>query len=349
MDCNRIFENGPIVASAPCRIDMGGTLDLPALSLPLATERPVTFNLALDMRTTVSLHPFETGRIRVESKGFEAAEFESGRLPHDHPMGWAFILADSFGMDGIRIEIESTSPPRSALGGSSVAAMALVATLLAARKQLTGEDWQMDAAVLRAYGAECAAAGALCGLQDHLAAAYGGCHAWIWDAGRTPVPWLRESLIPEDGLSVLGDHILVAYAGNPHDSLDVNGRWVAGFRSGETRETWMAIAALSRQFCQLVEAGDFGAAGGIMKAECDLRRMLTPDVLDAVGTKLVTAAEEGGCGGRFCGAGGGGCIWAIGEKAEIDSLRKTWQDILSPHPTAHLLDTRPDPMGIRFD
>ncbi|MFW6364320.1 MAG: bifunctional hydroxymethylpyrimidine kinase/phosphomethylpyrimidine kinase, partial [Spirochaeta sp.] len=33
-------------------------------------------------------------------------------------------------------------------------------------------------------------------------------------------------------------------------------------------------------------------------------------VLDDIGAALVEAARKNGCGGRFTGAGGGGCLWA---------------------------------------
>jgi len=45
---------------------------------------------------------------------------------------------------------------------------------------------------------------------------------------------------------------------------------------------------------------------------------------------------------RFTGAGGGGCIWAIGEISAIDRLRNTWERILAQNPEAHLLNVQID-------
>ena len=60
--------------------------------------------------------------------------------------------------------------------------------------------------------------------------------------------------------------------------------------------------------------------------------------------EVITKAE--GCGARFTGAGGGGCLWAIGEETDIDKLKAQWQKILDPIDGAMVLDTAIDPKGI---
>jgi D-glycero-alpha-D-manno-heptose-7-phosphate kinase len=62
-----LLESHPIDASAPCRIDFGGTLDISSFHYPLRHLAPSTVNLALDRRTTVSLHPTNGDRIHVSS------------------------------------------------------------------------------------------------------------------------------------------------------------------------------------------------------------------------------------------------------------------------------------------
>ena len=42
-----ILESRPIEASAPCRIDMGGTLDISTFYLPLRHLYPCTLNIAI--------------------------------------------------------------------------------------------------------------------------------------------------------------------------------------------------------------------------------------------------------------------------------------------------------------
>lgn len=127
MNFNRILEKNPIQVSVPCRVDFGGTLDISTLYLPMAGLSPATFNMALDLRTRVTLSSFEKGYVQVSSKGFETAVFKKDEAPFHHPMGLMFAVAKYFDAEGVHIHIDSSSPPRSALGGSSAAAVAIVA------------------------------------------------------------------------------------------------------------------------------------------------------------------------------------------------------------------------------
>jgi D-glycero-alpha-D-manno-heptose-7-phosphate kinase len=104
---------------------MGGTLDIDTFRFPLHHFSPCTFNIALNLRTRVCLLPYRAGMVKVSSKGFKAAEYPFDQAPFDHPLGLIFAIAAYFRAEGVHIVIESSSPPRSALGGSSAAAVAL--------------------------------------------------------------------------------------------------------------------------------------------------------------------------------------------------------------------------------
>lgn len=93
---NKILEANPIVASAPCRIDMGGTLDIATFYYPLRHLSPCTVNLALSMRTHVRLLPFRQGQIKISSKGFRSATFALERAPFSHPLGLMFAIGAFF-------------------------------------------------------------------------------------------------------------------------------------------------------------------------------------------------------------------------------------------------------------
>ncbi len=73
----KILESEPIAASAPCRIDMGGTLDISTFSYPLRCLAPCTFNIALELRTRVRVQPYSRGRIKISSRGFKDAQFSA--------------------------------------------------------------------------------------------------------------------------------------------------------------------------------------------------------------------------------------------------------------------------------
>lgn len=332
------LADGPVSASAPCRVDMGGTLDIRTFSYPLQQLGPCTLNIALNLRTTVRLEPHTAGRIRVSAGGLGSAEFPAGRAPYSHRLGLMFAMADVFHAAGVHIRIHSDSPPRSALGGSSVAACAMAAALDAAgRRGRAARAMDARSVALLAHAVEESVAGVPCGYQDQLAAVYGGVHAWSWVALPRAGVFRRRRVVPVGRHGELGRHLLVAYGGTPHVSADVNGRWVRQFVAGRTRSVWEEIVGLTHRFVEAVAHDDYGQAAECMHRETGLRRRLTPEVLDDLGRELAAAAHRTGCGARFTGAGGGGCLWAIGAAQDITRLRPRWRELLARRPGARLL------------
>ncbi|VEN75023.1 Galactokinase [Candidatus Desulfarcum epimagneticum] len=349
----RTLESGPVENSAPCRVDMGGTLDIPAFYLSIRKPAPLTFNIALDLRTRVRLLPHDPGRVKVSSRGFESADFPLDEAPFSHPLGLMFAIAVYFnGMDsqspGVHMEIDSASPPRSALGGSSAAAVAAVGAFLQARapgSQKQGDMFRTGAA-LTAHAIEQGAAGVPCGRQDHLAAAFGGVSAWLWKKGPGEVCFERKSLLKKEDIPDFEKKILIAYCGRPHVSQDINGRWIAAFLAGENRTVWKKIAHCARTFTDAVEKGDIRAAASAMSRETALRLEMTPDALDDMGRAFVRAAADAGCGAKFTGAGGGGCVWAMGEGPDIARLKEKWKPLAAAGPGSRVLDAGIDSLGL---
>lgn len=342
-----VLEQRPVVISAPCRIDLGGTLDLATFYNPLRHLEPATFNAALNLRTTVRLESYRSGRIKITSRGFPSAEFSSATAPFDHPLGLMASVAAFFNADAVHIRIDSTSPPRSALGGSSVAAVALVAGFAAAAglKQFTGGIRRRIA--MLAHSIEESVAGVPCGRQDQLAAAFGGINAWYWQPRLTGFGYRRILPIPRRRARTFHRRILLAYCGLPHESKDINGTWVRQFIAGTHRRQWTEISQCAQKFVDALRANHYKEAVAAMNHETDLRRELTPEVLDSLGAGLVDSARNAGCGARFTGAGGGGCIWALGASDDIDSLRPVWNELLNAREAARLLDARVDFDGLK--
>ncbi|MFH2218090.1 MAG: galactokinase [Pseudomonadota bacterium] len=334
----KILESHEIETSAPCRIDMGGTLDISTFYCPLRHLSPCTFNIAIDLRTRVRLFPYRDGVIKVSSRGFESVEYPIDKAPFDHPFGIVFSAAAYFRAQGVHIDIDSSSPPRSALGGSSSATVAIVAAFLAIQKQMTGEPFSRRQIALLAHTLEASVAGVPCGLQDQLAAVYGGVHAWYWTGSVEGPLFRKRGIVKEADFGDLQEHLLLAYCGVPHESKDINTKWVRQFLSGKYREDWTEITACTRSFVDAFFDRNFKDACTYMNRETAIRRKMTPEVLDALGEQLVDSAVENGCGGRFTGAGGGGCIWALGDVEDIDKLKGIWERILSARKDARLLD-----------
>jgi D-glycero-alpha-D-manno-heptose-7-phosphate kinase len=341
-----LLESQSIDASAPCRIDFGGTLDISSFHYPLRHLAPSTVNIALDRRTTVSLHPATDDRIHVSSAGVAEAAFNPSEAPYDHPLGLMFAVADYFSAKGVHIHIHSTSPPRSGLGGSSVAAVAMIAAFSKALQGMGKKGISRDRIVLLAHAIEQGVAGVPCGLQDQLSAAFGGAHAWSWPADPGLPPFAGKPLLEGAALRSLDRHLLVAYLGVTHVSKDVNRSWIRQFISGNGRENWYEIIRLTQDFAGAITRGDMQAAAEAMNRETAIRKAMTPQVLDDLGNRLASAAIEAGCGARFTGAGGGGCMWAIGAADAIAAMKPLWEKILTGRPTAGLLACAVDTNGV---
>ncbi len=324
-----------IKTSAPCRIDMGGTLDIKTFYYPLKHLNPCTFNIAIDLRTTVCVSPHHRKTVRISSKGFEDAEYAPDELPFDHPMGLMFAIAAYFRADSIHIEIESSSPPRSALGGSSVAAAALIFAL----SKYLNISMNTAEIVKLAHEIEESVAGVPCGMQDQLAAAYGGVNAWYWQGS----DFEQKNVVHPENFE---SNLLLAYCGIPHESKNINGKWVKDFLSGKYRKHWTEIIRCTQNFIKAISLGNFKAAADAMNKEVAIRIEMTPDVLDNTGEKLVQAAIAKNCGARFTGAGGGGCLWAVGSTDLIAELKPIWNNILLQRDGAYLLPAKIADQGL---
>jgi len=327
---------------------MGGTLDLATFYQPLRHWSPCTFNIAVDHRTTVTLLPHRSGKIKISSRGFESAEFDCDKAPFVHPLGLMFAVAAYFDAAGVHIRIDSSSPPRSALGGSSAAAVALIAAFLRARDAVEFTAAVRRRIALLAHAVEESVAGVPCGRQDQLAAAFGGVNAWHWESAPTGFSYRRSRVVRKNRLKEFQRNLLLAYCGIPHASSDVNGRWVGQFVAGKYRNQWREIINCTKKFVDALARNNYKGAIAAMNRETAVRSEMTPEVLDRLGKKLVDAALSSRCGARFTGAGGGGCLWALGSTGDIDRLRRIWGELLLQRAEARLLEPRIDSEGLRL-
>lgn len=346
-----LLMRNPVVASAPCRVDAGGTWDIKALALPYERETPVTVNVALDLRTRVRLLPYQERRVRVSSRGFhpEGEARDVDALPFDPPLGLFFAAVSRFGFHGLEIRIESKAPVRSALGGSSTALTALLRALSSLGERLGNRPLPPRELLALGYQLEDGLSGGFCGMQDQAAAVYGGANLWQWRYGRVGSPMVREPLLDPRGCKELGRRMILAHSGVGHDSGRINRGWVASFLSGRNRKGWKAANRATHRFARRLKAHDWSGAAEALREEMAVRRDITPDALVPETRSLVEAAEAEGCGARFAGAGGGGAVWAMGSLERIHGLRSRWEEVLAGMEGGRLLHGRVDPRGVRCE
>lgn len=339
----------PIRASAPCRIDAGGTWDIKAFSLPFESLSPVTINAALTLRTQVILNPYENGSIRIASEGFgKPVLFSLEDLSFQPPFGLFLAAVVHFGFHGLDVGISSESPVKSALGGSSTALVALIQALSVLGACLGRRTLKKREILHLAYHLEDAVSGGNCGMQDQAAAVYGGVHAWEWQYGHCAYPVRKRRLLQKDGEKALNLRLLIAHSGETHVSAQTNRQWVQDFLWGRTRAGWVKANERIQALGKALEQQDWAMCVQCLKDEMVIRREITPEAFIPITQRLVEEAESCGCGGRFTGAGAGGVVWALGETEEqMSGLRKRWQSILQGRQDAAILKCAVDPKGVQ--
>ncbi len=348
IDVNPILTRGPVEASAPCRIDCGGTWDIKALALPFEAVAPTTVNMALTLRTRVTLYPHRPGSVKITSQGFEEEEVHAVEsIPFTSHFGLFSAAVSYFGFHGVKVEIRSESPVKSALGGSSTALVALIKALSNLGRRLDRPPLSKRGILHLAYHLEDGIGGGNCGMQDQAAAVYGGANQWVWQYGNRTAPFKRIPLLNKQGLKALSRRLLVAYSGKTHTSASTNLHWVAGFLSGQTRTGWITANQIVHRLSRAIQAQDWNGAARMLRAEMAVRQRITPQALDENTKALVEAAQNAGCGARFCGAGAGGSLWALGEIDNIDLLKGIWEKMLGRMSGAKLLGCRIEPSGVR--
>jgi len=343
-----LLEGNPIKTSAPCRIDSGGTWDIKALALPFEELEPVTFNIALDLRTHVTLMPFSSGWVKVSSDNYHIQEaYRLSEVPFTSPYGLFFAVASFFQLHGVEIVIHSSSPVNAGLGGSSTAAVATIKALSMAKALLEERELDLEDILYLAYQLEDAINGGRCGVQDQGAAVFGGVNKWIWKYSREESVFQRESIFDENGQREISKRVLVAYSGKRHLSARINRRWIDQFLGGRTRSGWIEANRVVHRFCSHIKEGRWKEAVDELRNEVAIRREITPEAFTPTINRLIQESERVGCGARFTGAGGGGSVWALGEIDDIQRLREIWSETLKSTKKGGILECSVDPNGVR--
>ena len=344
----RLFpKNKEFTASAPCRIDSGGTWDIKAMALPYESISPTTVNIALSMRTTVSIAAFEKGKIKISSEGFsKAEEYDALRPALTGRFAIFAAMIRHAALHGLELKIKSDAPVRSALGGSSTALVAAIKALSKTLSYLGARPLTKKDILILAYHIEDAINHGGCGMQDHAAAVYGGVNQWLWRYSKSSSPFQRKRIGNNHFHRHLSRRLLVAYSGKTHSSLQINRKWVEDFLSGKTTQGWIEVNRTVSRFARALEEENWEDCARFIREEMTIRREITPEALVPETALLIEQAEEAGCGARFAGAGAGGVVWAIGPQKKVTELRKVWKKTLSTIKGARLLECRVEGMGV---
>lgn len=344
---NKLLSCVRIEASAPGRVDCGGTWDIKALALCKERQKPVTVNIALDLRTTVVLFPYDPKKNCVDSDSFEKEEYFAELQRFDTPLGLVFAIISFFNVSGVRISIISEIPSRSGLGGSSVIAVAVIGALSKALK-LAGHPISISKRkiAILAHNIESGTLTSNTGLQDQLAASFGGVNLWTWRYSDISVPYIRQVLLNRKEYKEFQKHILIAYTGEDRSSTDITSQYIKSFLAGKDHEKWLEIRQLTEKFSTAIRNQSWTAASNILKNESQLREKILHRDYSEITKALREAVSHHGCGSGFTGGNHSGCIWAIGDKASIAKLSDTWKTTLKMSEYGKILSNKISEQGL---
>jgi D-glycero-alpha-D-manno-heptose-7-phosphate kinase len=343
-DLSESLTESPVRSSAPTRLPCGGSTDHRLTGLLCKSWQPVTANIAIDLRVNVILRPHRSGRIAVNIGGLGKQEFEAPNLPLTGPYALVSAVVCYFAVHGVSITIKTEFPFQSGLGGSGAVSIALIGAIYAASTRRVPPPREFRRFVQIAHHLEDSLFRNT-GMQDQAAALYGGVNLWEWRyADRLG---FRRRVIVSD-LRSLNDHILVAYTGRPHLQYQNGSPVLEKFKETGAIDLLVSISKEARKFAGSLAAGDFRKAGKALGDEYRLRSSLLPEMVpDDV--DLIRLATDARCGVSVTGHGGGGCMWAIGEKEDVSLLKIEWERAFEQRSLGRVLPVRVTGSGLEVN
>lgn len=331
-----------IKASAPHRVDVGGTWDLKSFGMLYRNARPSTLNIAISLRTHVAAKHHRPGYIKiVEPTGM--VEYKTADIAFDNKHGLVLAICAFMGVSGVELAFEYEAPNRSGLGGSGVVA---VVTIVALQELCSHVAYAPDDIALIVQHIEDGLRFSFCGLQDQCAALYGGINLWEWKYNLPEIAFAREPILVGacDGVS---DRLAVAYIGYPHNSSDVNNEQMRSLLSGSKSTEWLRINDITQHVASALKDKVWTDVIGLINEETAIRDKLAPSRMTPISRELQRSAQSVSASFAASGAGNGGCVWSIcpSNAAKIDVQRK-WDDVLLDVEGAKVLDVEVASEGV---
>jgi D-glycero-alpha-D-manno-heptose-7-phosphate kinase len=327
-----------VTASAPTRVDLaGGTIDI----WPLYLLHPgaQTINAALTLRASVTLTPRDDARVVLTSEDLSIATppLAFDDLPHDTALPLLARLTHAFGARGLTVATRSDAPAGAGIAGSSALNLAVAAALA----RWTGRRLDDDGLLEVAKNVEAQVILVPTGLQDYRPALYGGIAALelgVFGAPRIGLPVAAADL---------SARLVLCYTGAPRQSginnWDVTRRRIDG--DPAVVAAFDGIVCAAGALRQALERGDWPAVGAALADEWDARKRLAPGVTTPEIDALIdVAVSRGAWAGKVCGAGGGGCVFALAPPGSVGAVRGAWA-----RAGAAVLDAAIDPRGLAVE
>jgi D-glycero-alpha-D-manno-heptose-7-phosphate kinase len=330
-----------VQVTAPNRVDLaGGTTDL--YPLYLFMDGGFTVNAAIGLYSRVMLTPLEGSTIRIVSEdlGTSVEVSDPSDLPLDGPLGLpGRIVRAVRPRTGLEIVTRNEAPAGSGLGASS----ALVVALLKGLLSLNEEEMTARELVALAASIEAASIGVPAGMQDHIAALYGGVSAIEFGYRG----FLRtECRCGPRGGEHLEEMLVLSYTGQGRFSGMNNWDVTKGYidRQPGLREKLIEIRDIARKLGSAVASGMWDEVPLLVDREWAVRRSLAEGISTPKIDAMMSAARKAGAkASKVCGAGGGGCMITLAPPRQRPHVERAITD-----EGGRVIATTIDHVGVRL-
>lgn len=304
-----------IDASAPTRIDLaGGTLDI--WPLYLYHEGAQTLNAAISLRARCTVRPRADKRLVIisDDTGRRVEVDHWSELRDNTELRLLGRLLHHFQAAGLELQTRCESPVGAGIAGSSALNIAVCGALA----RWSGVPRSDEALLQIAMNVEAQAIDVPTGVQDYRPALYGGI-----SAVELGVDGVKRVALPVDPADLERRLVLVytnASRNSGINNWEVTKRHIDGDRM--VQDSFSRIRDIAMAMRAALERHDWPEVGRQIAEEWDNRKRLAPGVTTpAIDAMLATARKAGAHGGKVCGAGGGGCLFCIGDPDDIPAIR----------------------------
>lgn len=227
-----------------------------------------------------------------------------------HPLLEAALEFMSLPEDlSLEVAIYSEAPAGCSTGTSAAVSVALVGAL----DCLTPGRLSPHEVAMAAHQIETQLLGYECGVQDQLAAAYGGIN--FIQIHAFPQATVSPLEVAEATRWELENRLALIFAGRPHSSSDVHKQVIANLRAAGPRAAQLdALRAAAAQARDAVCAGDMAELGRAMAENTAVQAALHPALVSTGHRAIIDIAKRcGAAGWKVNGAGGeGGSVTLLG-------------------------------------
>jgi len=292
-------------ASAPTRMcDNGGWTDT------WFAGHGTVFNIAIEPRVHVRIvtHPRDHAApaVVIDARSFgdhyAPTGIDTGEWGR-HPLLEATIAEIGVSPDvALEISIESAAPSGASIGTSASACVALVGALDA----LTPGRMTSAEVARAAWRVETERLGQQSGVQDQIAAAFGGVNLIAID--HYPDTTVTRVELAPPIVAELERRLLLVYLGAPHHSSTIHERVIAELTSsGHATSRLQPLRETAQASVDALVAGDLEAFGRVMTANTESQRRLHAGLVSPLADQVIAAAvRHGALGYKVNGAGGDG-------------------------------------------